>query len=196
MISIVILLRIPRDRCFVDLEGIDNTAEGASRPGFFRGVATIVAKMMNITQPSHLYIGQKDALQCVVLKRLVSDLNFDTTVRVIPTFREKDGLAMSSRNCMLSTESRNAASVIYRALQEAQSIYASAGSLPIPASEIIDLVTKRLRSEPLISSIEYVSVDSIENMDPLESVDKDAAILSTAVKLGTVRLIDNIFLSR
>ncbi len=194
MISIVVL-HIPLDRCFVDLEGADNSAEGHSRPGFFRGVATIIAKMLNIVQPSHLYIGQKDAQQCVVLKRLVSDLNFDTIVQVISTAREKDGLALSSRNGMLSMENRNAATVIYRALQEGQSIYTS-GNFPIPAQEIIDKVTRQLQSEPLISSVEYVSVDSLENMDPLDSVDKEGAVLSTAVYMGSVRLIDNVQLSR
>ncbi len=154
-----------------------------------------MAKLLNIAQPSHLYIGQKDAQQCVVLKRLVLDLNFDTIVRVIPTAREKDGLALSSRNCILSMENRNAATVIYRALQGGQSIYNS-GNFPIPAHKIIDNVTRQLQSEPLISSVEYVSVDSLENMDPLESVDKDGAVLSTAVFMGSVRLMDNVQLSR
>ncbi len=153
-----------------------------------------MAKMLNIAQPSHLYIGQKDAQQCVVLKRLVSDLKFDTIVRIIPTAREKDGLASSSRNFRLSMENRNAAPIIYRSLQEAQSIY-EVGNFPIPSSVLINKVTKILQSEPLISSVEYVAVDSMENMDPLETVGKDGAILSTAVKMGSVRLIDNILLS-
>ncbi len=182
-------------RCFADFEGIDNSSEGHSRPGFFRGVATVVTKLLNIAQPSHLYIGQKDAQQCVVLKRLVSDLNYDTIVRVIPTFREKDGLAFSSRNSNLSMKYRNAASIIYRSLQEAENIYNNFGNLPIPSNVLVNAVTKILQSEPLISSVEYVSVNSIENMDPLETVDKDGAVLSTAVKLGSVRLIDNILLA-
>ncbi len=189
-----IIICITCNRCFVDLEGVDKSSEGHSRPGFFRGVATIVAKMLNIAQPSHLYIGQKDAMQCVVLKRLVSDLHFDTIVRITPTVREKDGLAFSSRNSKLSMENRNAATIIYRSLQEAQNIY-KLGNFPIPSNVLINKVTKILQSEPLISSVEYVSVDSIENMNPLETVDKDGAVLSTAVKMGSVRFVDNMLLS-
>ena len=107
---------------FVSVEKITDTLCGASRPGHFRGVATVVSKLFNIVLPDVAYFGQKDAQQAAVIKRMVSDLNFPLTVAVVPTFREPDGLAMSSRNRYLSKEDRQAALVLYRSLQGAMSL--------------------------------------------------------------------------
>merc|ERR1719326_867338 len=102
---------------FVDLNGVEgSTAEGAARPGFFRGGATVVTKHLNVTQPRNVYFGQKDGMQCVVVRRLIEDLDFNTRLVVAPTVREPDGLAMSSRNAYLAPAERSAAPVVYAAL--------------------------------------------------------------------------------
>ncbi|CAM9719008.1 unnamed protein product [Chrysoparadoxa australica] len=99
---------------YVEPKGYEGISEGAARPGFFRGVATVVAKLFNVVQPAKAYFGQKDALQCVVIKRLVRDLNFPVDVVICPTGRESDGLALSSRNAYMNAEQRAAAPVVYR----------------------------------------------------------------------------------
>ena len=108
---------------FVTVEGVSEVLEGAVRPGHFRGVATIVAKLFNIVQPHRAYFGQKDFQQCVVIKRMVAGLNLDVEVVVLPTVREQDGLAMSSRNSYLGTEERRVASTIWRALSEGERLF-------------------------------------------------------------------------
>ncbi|HQP12075.1 MAG TPA: pantoate--beta-alanine ligase, partial [Candidatus Omnitrophota bacterium] len=105
---------------YIHVEKITATLCGASRPGHFRGVATVVGKLLNIVQPHRIYLGQKDAQQCVVIRQMVKDLNFPVQVRVLPTFREKDGLALSSRNAYLTAEERQEAPALYQALKMAR----------------------------------------------------------------------------
>lgn len=176
----------------VDAQGFDNIPEGRSRPGHFSGVATIVTKLFNIVQPTNAYFGQKDAAQCVLLKRVVEDLDMDLNVVVMDTVREDDGLAMSSRNAYLKPNERAAAPVIYRSLSAAKALYTEKKS--IESSTLTNFVRKWLDSEPLVSEIQYISVDSKETMQPLEKVGEEGAIISIACKVGSVRLIDNIVL--
>lgn len=187
-------------------KGFDNTAEGRARPGHFRGVATIVTKLFHIVQPTRAYFGQKDAAQCVLIRRLVADLDLDVDVHIQPTIREPDGLAMSSRNAYLTVEERQAAPVVYRALQAAQKRFADQlwddndvdGS--IDSQMLRSAVEEVLASEPLVTSIQYVAIDNPHTMQPLTRVQKTTngssggAIVSVACKLGNVRLIDNIAL--
>ena len=180
---------LPRFGSWVDIEKITERLEGASRPGHFRGVATIVAKLFNIIQPTRAYFGQKDAQQLVVIQKMVSDLNMNLKIIAVPTVREPDGLAMSSRNTYLNPQERQAALVLFQTLNLAQTLWqqgeTSAEKL---RREMLTLIQK----EPL-AGIDYVSVADNETLDELETV-KPSAIVSVAVKIGKTRLIDNIVL--
>lgn len=177
---------------FVDPEGFDDLPEGRSRPGHFRGVATIVTKLFNIVRPTNAYFGQKDAAQCCLIRRIVEDLDMDLNVIIKDTIREADGLAMSSRNAYLNTDERKAAPVIYRALRSAKEQFiANPG---ISSVELADTVKKTLKTEALMGDIQYVSVDSKATMRPVDRVGEEGAIISLACKVGSVRLIDNIVL--
>lgn len=182
--------------CYVEPVGFDDLREGQARPGHFRGVATVVTKLFNIVQPTNAYFGQKDAAQCVLIQRLVKDLDMDLNIHVMSTIREEDGLAMSSRNAYLNKEERAAAVVLYKSLCAGKEVYESAfaSQMPIDAEIIRETVEGRLQKEPLVSRIEYVSVDSKETMQPLKEVGVDGAIVSIACKVGSVRLIDNFIL--
>jgi len=183
-------------RCFIDPVGFDDLREGTARPGHFRGVATIVAKLLNIVQPRRAYFGQKDAAQCVLIKRLVHDLDMDVEVKIMRTIRESDGLAMSSRNAYLNEEQRKAAGIIFKSLTAALELFeaAFAGNLPMDANIISETVVGILETEPLVEKIEYVAVDSKETMEPLKEIGPEGAIVSIAVMVGNVRLIDNFVL--
>jgi pantoate--beta-alanine ligase len=183
-------------RCYVDPVGFDNMREGSARPGHFRGVATIVNKLLNIVQPTRAYFGQKDAAQCVLIKRLVADMDLDVEVNVMDTVREEDGLAMSSRNAYLTDEERGAAVIIHKSLCAAREIFEGsfAGNLPMDANIISETVISTLETEPLVKEIEYVAVDSKETMEPITEIGPEGAVLSLAVKIGKVRLIDNFIL--
>lgn len=180
---------------WVDVEKVTEKLEGAIRPGHFRGVATVVAKLFNIVEPAKAYFGQKDAQQLVVIKKMVADLNMNLEVVACPTVREPDGLAMSSRNTYLTPEERKAAAALYRALTLAQQLYSDG---------IRDIQTIRgqmfvaISKEPLVpfSNIEYISIadaETLEELDPLGNI-KPPAVVSLAVKIGKPKLIDNIIL--
>lgn len=185
---------------YIDPMGFDNIPEGISRKGHFRGVATVVTKLFNIVQPTTAYFGQKDAAQCVLIRRVVEDLDIPVDIEVMDTIRENDGLAMSSRNTRLTERERNAAPVIYAALYAAKDHFIRALSSSndknyrISTSELVTIVHEVLRSEPLITDVHYVSVDDKETMQLIDKVDHRGAIVSVACKLGSVRLIDNIVL--
>ncbi|MFC3675550.1 pantoate--beta-alanine ligase [Ferrovibrio xuzhouensis] len=171
----------------VEVTTVTDTLEGAVRPGHFRGVATVVAKLFNIVQPSCAYFGQKDAQQCVVIRRMVRDLDMPLEVIVCPTVREVDGLAMSSRNVYLQPDERQAATALSRALDAAAALY-KAGERD--AGRLRQAMRDVLAAEPL-AGIEYVSVADPELLSELETVSA-GALLSLAVRLGRTRLIDNI----
>ena len=173
----------------IDVGGIANRLEGEHRPGHFRGVATVVCKLLTIVRPDNVYFGQKDAQQCLVIKRLNADLDLGAEVVVLPTVRDPDGLAMSSRNAYLSDEDRKAALSLYRSLSLAESLYADGvRNANKVRREMLDL----LESEPA-ASVEYVSVADAETLVELDSVDRPA-LVSMAVRIGRVRLIDNVVL--
>lgn len=174
---------------WVDVEKVTEPLEGASRPGHFRGVATVVAKLFNIVQPTRAYFGQKDAQQAVVIKRMVTDLDMSLEVVIVPTVRERDGLAMSSRNVYLSPKERQAATVLFKALMLARQLR-KAGEKD--AEKIRRQMTALIREEPL-AQIDYVSIADAETLEELDLVDHPA-VASLAVKIGKTRLIDNILL--
>lgn len=181
----------PGYQTWVDLTDLPTKLEGARRPGHFRGVATVVAKLFNLTRPHRAYFGQKDAQQCVVIRRMVADLNFDLEVVVCPTVREPHGLAMSSRNAYLTPEERERAAVLYRALQAAAAALAAGerdtGALRRVMGEV-------LAAEPL-AQVEYVSIADPETLDELEGELSGPALASLAVRIGRARLIDNLVLT-
>jgi len=179
----------PGFQTWVIVEEVSRPLEGASRPGHFRGVATVVAKLLNIVQPDRAYFGQKDAQQAVVIRRMVRDLNIPVEIVVCPTVREPDGLAMSSRNTYLSPEERRAATVLFRALQAARARY-EAGERD--AERLREAMREVIRAEPL-ARLDYVSVADPETLQELSRVE-GRALLSLAVYIGRTRLIDNLLL--
>jgi len=176
----------PEFSSWVDVEKVTERLEGASRSGHFRGVATVVAKLFNIVQPSRAYFGQKDAQQVIVIKRMVADLNMGTEVVVVSTVRESDGLAMSSRNIYLSPKERQAATVLFRALTLAQRLGRSGER---DAEKVRRQMTALIQKEPL-AQIDYVSVADAETLEELNLIDRPA-LASLAVRIGKTRLIDN-----
>ncbi len=174
---------------WVEVEGLTERLEGAFRPGHFRGVATVVAKLFNITSPTRAYFGQKDAQQALVLKRMVADLNFGLELIVVPTVREPDGLAMSSRNVYLTPEERRSATILWRALSEAKKLWEEGER---DAERLRRQMRELIQSEPR-AQLEYVSVADAESLEELSEIDRPA-LVSLAVRLGRARLIDNITL--
>jgi pantoate--beta-alanine ligase len=173
----------------VVLQGITERLEGEFRPGHFAGVATVVAKLFNIVQPDRAYFGQKDAQQLRVIRKMVADLNLPVEVCAVPTVREPDGLAMSSRNVLLSPAERRAATVLWRALTEACERFAAGERSGDRLREAMRAV---LAAEPLAKP-DYVSVADQESLLELHEMDRPA-LVSLAVRIGGTRLIDNVTL--
>jgi pantoate--beta-alanine ligase len=174
---------------WVDVEKVTERLEGASRPGHFRGVATVVAKLFNIVQPTRAYLGQKDAQQVVVIKKMVADLNMGVKIVVVPTLRESDGLAMSSRNIYLSSKERRAATILFKALTLARQLV-NAGEKD--AASICRQMASLVQKEPL-AKIDYVSIADPDTLEELNLLDRPA-VASLAVRMGKTRLIDNMLL--
>jgi pantoate--beta-alanine ligase len=179
----------PEFSSWVDVEKVTEQLEGASRPRHFRGVSTVVTKLFNIVQPSRAYFGQKDAQQAVVIKRTVADLNMGLEIVVVPTVRESDGLAMSSRNVYLSPEERRAATILFKALTLARQLWEGGEK---DAEEIRRQMTSLIRKEPL-AQIDYVSIADANTLEELEAINRPA-LASLAVRIGRTRLIDNALL--
>lgn len=179
----------PGYQTWVEVQDLTRWLEGAVRPGHFRGVTTVVAKLFNAVQPQKAYFGQKDAQQAAVIRRMTHDLNFPIEIVVCPTVREADGLAMSSRNTYLNPQERQAATVLYRALNAARNAY-EAGERN--AAALRRIMSETIRSEPLAQE-QYVSCADFETLEELERVD-GKALLSMAVFVGKTRLIDNLVL--
>ena len=177
---------------YVTVEGLSAELEGASRPGHFRGVATVVAILLNAVRPNFAFFGQKDAQQSIIIKQMVRDLAFDTEVVVLPIVREESGLAMSSRNAYLNPSEREAASVLNRALNQARSAY-DEGERNAP--RLIELVRAAVEAQPL-ARLDYVSLNDAASLEKLEKLDDRSALLSLAVFIGKTRLIDNVVLGK
>jgi pantoate--beta-alanine ligase len=180
----------PHFSTWVDVEKITDRLEGAARPGHFRGVATVCNKLFNMVEPSRAYFGQKDAQQCIVIRRMVADLNMNLEIVIVPTVREPDGLAMSSRNAYLSPAERRAAVVISRSLNLAREMW---GQGERDAQRIRLAMTAMIRAEPLVERIDYISLADADTLEERLEI-KPPAVISLAVKIGRPRLLDNIIL--
>ena len=176
---------------WVDVEKVTERLEGAARPGHFKGVATVVAKLFNIVEPTRAYFGQKDAQQVVVIRKMVADLNMNLEVVVVPTHREPDGLAMSSRNVYLNLQERQSALVVWKSLNLAQQLWSQGErEAEILRRQMADLI----RKEPL-ARIDYISIADPETLEELTEI-KQPALVSLAVYVGKTRLIDNMTLRK
>jgi len=174
---------------FVSVETITDVLEGAVRPGHFRGVATVVAKLLNCTKPHVAVFGQKDAQQAAVIRRLVADLNFDVEVVVVPTVRESDGLAMSSRNGYLSPADRAEAPVLFRALQRAERVILEGGRDPVTIKSTMEVMIRTGSS----AAIDYLSIADAVTLQEQTILHSGREILiSLAARFGSTRLIDNV----
>jgi pantoate--beta-alanine ligase len=177
-------------RSFITVEGLSDILCGSSRPGHFRGVATVVAKLFNIVHPDKAYFGQKDAQQAVIVKRMAADLNMPVKIRVLPTVREKDGLAMSSRNAYLNRQERQEALVLSRALKLARLLVKHGQR---DASRVIRRM-KELIGKKKSAKIDYVTVVDADTLAPLKKV-YGKCLIALAVRVGKTRLIDNIIVT-
>ena len=174
---------------WVEVEGLTKPLEGAARPGYFRGVTTIVAKLFNAVQPHKAYFGQKDAQQAAIIRKMTHELDFPVEVIICPTVREADGLAMSSRNSYLSPEERSAATILFRALSAARFAYERGER---GADKLRAVMAETLASEPR-AQMQYISVADYDTLEELQTV-TGKTLLSMAVYLGKTRLIDNFVL--
>lgn len=173
----------------VEVSDITQGLCGASRPGHFKGVTTIVTKLLNIVNPTKAYFGQKDAQQALVIRQMVKDLNMDAQIVISPIIREMDGLAMSSRNIFLDKDQRHQATVLFKSLQYAKGLYDSGEK---STEKIKSSVEKIIKSSPLVN-IDYISIVDISSLKPVEEINSKC-LLALAVKFGPTRLIDNIIL--
>ena len=177
---------------YVTVEGASEELEGASRPGHFRGVTTVVAILLNVVKPDFVFFGQKDAQQSVLIKRMVRDLAFKTEIVVLPIVREESGLAMSSRNDYLDDEQRRAAAVLHRSLSQAREAFEEGER---SATRLTELVRTTIEAEPL-ARIDYVSINDAKTLARLDKIDERPALISLAVFVGKTRLIDNVVLGK
>ncbi len=183
----------PKDfSTYVNVSGLSKPLEGEKRPGHFRGVATVVAILLNTVRPDFAFFGQKDAQQAVIIKRMVKDLAFDTEIVVLPTVREDSGLAISSRNLYLSTEEQQSASVIHRGLTKAKEVFKKGER---HAAKLEEIVRTTIESEPRVR-VDYVSVVDAETLEKLDKLDERPFMIAVAAYVGKTRLIDNTMLNK
>ena len=180
----------PGATTFVEVEGLSDRLDGASRPGHFRGVATVVSKLLIAAEPDRAFFGQKDAVQCAIVRRMVSDLRLATEIVVCSIVREPDGLALSSRNVYLSPAERIQALVLSRAVRQAE---ASVASGERRASFLLDAARKTLTAEPGVRA-DYSALVDWATLEPVE-IAAPGTLFAVAASLGTTRLIDNAILS-
>lgn len=181
----------PRNfQTYVELEKLPNHLCGISRPTFFKGVATVVAKLFNIVKPHVAVFGEKDYQQLIIIRRMVRDLNFEINIVGVPTLREPDGLAMSSRNTYLTSEQRINALCIYKALKKAQELLKNGIN---DAANIINAASELIKSH-MGTTIDYITICDPETLVDMETIDSPA-LMALAVKIGKTRLIDNMMLN-
>jgi len=180
----------PGFRTYVNVEGLSERLEGRSRPGHFRGVATVVLKLFEIVQPQFAYFGRKDAQQVRILQQMATDLNLNVEIVVCPIVREGDGLALSSRNTYLNSEERRAATVLQRALDEARR------ELSAGTRDALQLQTalRKILSNETLARVDYVEIVDAESFEPVSSVGARPVYALLAVFIGKTRLIDNLFI--
>jgi pantoate--beta-alanine ligase len=177
---------------YITVEGLSERLEGASRPGHFRGVTTVVNKLFNIVHPHFAFFGRKDAQQVIIIKKMVKDLAMDTEIVVGPTVREEDGLALSSRNVYLATDERKAATVLRRALEKCRSMY-NGGERD--SARLINAMRAIIEAEPLAKP-DYIMISDTSNLEPVTTVPYvSPTLVSMAVFFGKTRLIDNVVLN-
>jgi pantoate--beta-alanine ligase len=174
---------------WIEVQEVTQPLEGGKRPGHFRGVTTVVAKIFNGVTPQKAYFGQKDAQQVVVIQQMVRDLNYPIEILICPTIRENDGLAMSSRNSYLDSNQRKAATVLWRSLNAAKAAFESGMR---DADRLRSIMANVIQSEPL-AELHYVSVADTKTLVELEKIE-DNGLFSMAVYVGNTRLIDNFLL--
>jgi pantoate--beta-alanine ligase len=183
----------PKDfSTYVNVGGLSKLLEGETRPGHFRGVATVVAILFNTVRPDFAFFGQKDAQQALIIKRMVRDLAFDTEIVVLPTVREDSGLAISSRNLYLDPEEKESASVIHRALKQAKETFRK-GERHV--SKLAEIVRTNIESEPRVR-VDYVSVVDAETLEKVDKLDDRPTLIAVAAYVGKTRLIDNTVLNK
>ena len=175
---------------YVEVEGLNHKLEGQSRPGHLRGVMTALNILLNIVHPQYVFVGQRDAQQSAMVKKMVRDLHLPVEVVVTAIARETDGLAYSSRNQWLSSEERKAAPVLYRALHLSEEMFADGERR---AGKILKAVRKEIEKEPL-AKIDYLAITDTEKLDPLDDLENQKALVSVAAQFGRTRLIDNVVL--
>lgn len=174
-------------RTYVTVEGLSDVLCGNFRPGHFKGVATVVIKLFNITNPDTAYFGQKDAQQSVIIKRMTRDLNVPVKIRVMPIVREPGGLAMSSRNVYLTESERKRALVLFRALMKAKNLI-KAG---LKDTDKIIGSMRQLIKQKQTAEIDYVSIVGLDDLEPVKKISGNC-LIALAVKIGKTRLIDNL----
>lgn len=175
---------------YVSVENLTKVLEGASRPTHFRGVTTVVNKLFNITKPHRAYFGKKDAQQLIVIKRMAEDLNIDIEIIGMPIVREKDGLAMSSRNKYLNEKERKEAVCLYQSLNKAQELVDSGIS---DTNEIKSQMENVIKSYS-IPKIDYININSLTTLKSLDRIKRKDTLISLAVFVGKTRLIDNLWI--
>ena len=174
---------------WVLVEGLSEKLDGRSRPGHFRGVTTIVAKLFHIIEPDAAFFGQKDAAQLAVIRRMVRDLNFPVEIVACPIVRESDGLAMSSRNAYLNREERGRALVLQRSLQQVQREFQAGERIP---AKLVSAAKEVLAREPQVV-LDYFEIVDPDTLDPVERISQKT-LVAVAAYVGSTRLIDNIVL--
>jgi pantoate--beta-alanine ligase len=175
---------------YVEVERVSSILEGKFRPTHFRGVATIVTKLLNLTKPHVAVFGQKDAQQAFLIRKLAADLNFNLEILVAPTVREEDGLALSSRNSYLSPQERSRASALYRSLKRAESLIAGGErSAAAVRAQTMDILS---RAQP--TQIDYVALVRPDSFTEVETLTPPSVLVALAVRFGSTRLIDNMII--
>lgn len=177
---------------YVNVEGFSEQLEGASRPGHFRGVATVVTILLNTIRPDFAFFGQKDAQQALVIRRLVKDLAFDAEIVILPIVREDSGLAISSRNLYLNPDEQKSATILHKALLQAKQAFKDGER---NASRITDLIRQTVESEPR-TRLDYVTIADAETLEKLDRVDDRPTLVALAAYVGKTRLIDNMILNK
>ena len=174
---------------YVNVEQITDKLEGNSRPGHFRGVATIVAKLFNLVQPDLAFFGQKDAQQVLVIKKMVSDLNFFTKILVAPTLRDQKGLALSSRNSYLKGDEKHQAWCLYEAIQKGRDLI----QLGEEDSRVVAASMQEVIQKNPLAKMDYIALTDTRKLEPVDKIKGDV-LISVAVRIGSTRLIDNLAL--